>query len=1742
LIVPFAVVAVVSGVVSEILIAESAEPVAATAPPPPASVSRLQTPWSLDARHAWQTETAPVSSPAKESSDRRAAFHRRIAPYLSSGAQAWLSQPSPDAGGVRVETTTPLTAPLALVPGTNVIVNDRTGQTCGSGCVQSGPTVAVSGTNVVVAYNDSEGVLDPTEGISGYSYSTDMGATWVDGGGLPLAGNGDEFLGDPVLISCNGDFYYSSLYFTGCAPALPAGVTVNESEANNSALAANAAALGDDFAGTISAGTDVDYVSFFASAGTALDATVVLGTLGDSTLALFDTNGITQLAFNDDFDGLASRISFVIPVDGTYFLAVRGFGGETGTYTLEIRSCTERAAVSALSVHRGSFSGSVLNWGPPVVAAIADDTEGLDFLDKEYVACDPNSGNLYVAYSRLLAGGAGTGQIELVRSSDGGLTWSAPTVVEAESLTGDVHQGAFPAVGPAGEVYVAWEQGFLGTSSIGRPTIEVRKSTDAGATFPTKVTAATFVETAFSPPAGYNRNTAADFPAVAVDVSGGSHTGDVYIVFTEGDRDIRDVKLVRSTDGGATFGPPVRLNDDPAGSDQFFPSVAVDPTDGQLTALWYDRRLNPGTAATDVFVTQSNDGATSFVPNVRVTDTSSSWFVADDGIPNFGDYLNAAVDGAAIYAVWTDGRLGDPDVFFSKVPRDPGPVPIINNIVIDDTTDGNGDGTPQRGEFPDLQVTLFNAGVGAATGISATLQSTSAAAIVTQSFSTYASMPGTGSTSSSDTDYEFFVDSGLACVSTPTVVPAGALLGSTGNRGQALIDIDVLSGTGKLRMPHGAFGPVSDIAFRNDAVLFGSTGGGTSNIITIDPVSRTESLIGQHISGAVNALEFVGATLYGTYISAPGAASQFVSVNQGTGALTVIGATGVGAISGLAYDTNTTTMYGVTAGGGGGDLFTINLASGAAAFVGPTGFSDVSALGFAPDGTLYAGLGANANFPGHLITINPNTAAGSVVGPTGFPAVSGLGFVPAGGLTGTTRGAVDFDLDVNTDQGPFTRPLSIPLGLDVTGAVFTDDVESGVNGWVATGAWHRSTDRAASPTTSWYFGVENLPGLGDNAYAPNSSGSLTSPPFDLSGAEFAELAFKHYLDNEPDVDLANIFASDDGFATTTFLTSLGPNLDPGFATVRVDLSPFAGSAAVQVRFSFSSDSVDNREGWYVDDVTVTGTSVSCPAPPPTRTPTQTPTNTPTLTPTQTPTSTPTSTPTQTPTDTPTSTPTQTPTNTPTDTPTATPTRTPTSTPTNTPTNTPTSTPTDTPTQTPTSTPTSTPTDTPTQTPTSTPTSTPTDTPTQTPTSTPTSTPTDTPTQTPTSTPTDTPTQTPTSTPTSTPTDTPTQTPTSTPTDTPTATPVAVLAGQVTLEGRPAPPAPAWSVPLRVNLYPPAGGPTSFSCAPTTDETGAFTCSGFTPGSYVACVKHSHTLQNCINVTLGSGSNGVDFGTLREADADDNNCVALVDFSILATGFGTCSGDADYDPRADFDDNGCVALVDFSRLSTNFGLCGDDPPGAGAAASRAVRAGRAQIVLQGPQQVPAGSTFEVNVDIDTGGEPIDGASAYIDYDPESLELAEIAGGGDLPIELVRRVRKEAGEVAFAAGTLKEAPAGRLTLATLRFRARRAATTTSLRLSRVEPRLSDVTFGGRSVFRAAIGLELAVQATTSSCTGDCNASGEVTVDEIVAMIRLALGADGDARCPAGDRSGDGEVTVDEIAAAVQNLLLDSCSANL
>jgi hypothetical protein len=135
----------------------------------------------------------------------------------------------------------------------------------------------------------------------------------------------------------------------------------------------------------------------------------------------------------------------------------------------------------------------------------------------------------------------------------------------------------------------------------------------------------------------------------------------------------------------------------------------------------------------------------------------------------------------------------------------------------------------------------------------------------------------------------------------------------------------------------------------------------------------------------------------------------------------------------------------------------------------------------------------------------------------------------------------------------------------------------------------------------------------------------------------------------------------------------------------------------------------------------------------------------------------------------------------------------------------------------------------------------------------------------------------------------------------------------------------------------------------TDSSGVFRCLGLPTGSFTACVKHFRTLKNCRPVEIDPGENEIDFGTLLEGDANNDNSVELRDFSILQSSFGTCAGNLRYDQRADFTNDGCVNALDFSLLSANFGKIGFEP--AALAHPSALRHGRVQSVEEVYVQTP-----------------------------------------------------------------------------------------------------------------------------------------------------------------------------------------------
>ena len=74
--------------------------------------------------------------------------------------------------------------------------------------------------------------------------------------------------------------------------------------------------------------------------------------------------------------------------------------------------------------------------------------------------------------------------------------------------------------------------------------------------------------------------------------------------------------------------------------------------------------------------------------------------------------------------------------------------------------------------------------------------------------------------------------------------------------------------------------------------------------------------------------------------------------------------------------------------------------------------------------------------------------------------------------------------------------------------------------------------------------------------------------------------------------------------------------------------------------------------------------------------------------------------------------------------------------------------------------------------------------------------------------------------------------------------------------------------------------------------------------------------------------------------------------------------------------------------------------------------------------------------------------------------------------------------------------------------------------------------------AVRQDFTVTSSGPTCVGDCNGDGEVTVDDLLTMVNIALGSAQPSACPHGVSSG-AEVDIALIIQAVNNAL-NECPA--
>jgi hypothetical protein len=286
------------------------------------------------------------------------------------------------------------------------------------------------------------------------------------------------------------------------------------------------------------------------------------------------------------------------------------------------------------------------------------------FNDKPMITTDTNANspfrdNVYVAWDAA-AGGSTGGGIRVGTSNDHGASFN---VTRADDPSGPGRSiGASPAVGPNGDLYVAWND-YIANAIV------FNRSNDAGNTWGTPVTISTkSLPFDIGIPAESFRR-ALVYPVLDTDRSSGPHRGRLYCSWMDQtSAGTTDIYLSYSDDRGAHWSPRQTVADQLSILvDRFFPWMSIDPVNGDVNISFYDTR-NDTTGSrymTDIYLTKSTNGGSTFSsPNTRVSTVSSNEHDCGGVFPcqginygnQYGDYAGLVSFGGVSYPVWTDSR------------------------------------------------------------------------------------------------------------------------------------------------------------------------------------------------------------------------------------------------------------------------------------------------------------------------------------------------------------------------------------------------------------------------------------------------------------------------------------------------------------------------------------------------------------------------------------------------------------------------------------------------------------------------------------------------------------------------------------------------------------------------------------------------------------------------------------------------------------------------------------------------------------------------------------------------------------------------------------------------------------------------------------------------------------------------------------------------------------------------------
>lgn len=286
--------------------------------------------------------------------------------------------------------------------------------------------------------------------------------------------------------------------------------------------------------------------------------------------------------------------------------------------------------------------GEYINNDEPIIEI--DTSQSSPFLGNTYMGCNHQFNITANSRSTFM----------LYRSIDNGATWMQPTLM-SDPL--DIVERPAVTISLTGIVYGGW----INTNAPST-RFQIRSSTNGGASFSNAslISNVVLVPTVL-PVTGYGFRVLT-FPNLSVDRTTLSTSGRVYAVWQDYRLGYSDIFLSRSNDQGLTWSTPQPITGAPAGSQNFFPAIDVDPLAGVVNVIYYTNRIDG--FLLDVFTARSIDGGLTFF-NQRVTEQS---FDPNAGSPVpvtlIGDYIDIkTVTPYGYIGVWTDTITGSQTIF-----------------------------------------------------------------------------------------------------------------------------------------------------------------------------------------------------------------------------------------------------------------------------------------------------------------------------------------------------------------------------------------------------------------------------------------------------------------------------------------------------------------------------------------------------------------------------------------------------------------------------------------------------------------------------------------------------------------------------------------------------------------------------------------------------------------------------------------------------------------------------------------------------------------------------------------------------------------------------------------------------------------------------------------------------------------------------------------------------------------------